>query len=578
MARASTVRARVERILSLTTVPARVGWRKRIWTVAALLPVVAVSAGSINTTTVPVSLAAVEAASDATTALPKPKRVDFYSLDTPIFAISQEGDGLFGQLTGQRKLRLSAAADGTYSYPIAAGQITFVVGDEKQPSELVLRRNGSDLRAPRIAEMRGEVAKVDARLLDSYVGWYELTPSRVLNVTRVGDRLHIRETGRSAFEVVAHGSDAFSSSRNDLAVFLRDVQSGINRVLFQDPALGARLAARVDAGRAKTVEEAFAKQIAQAPDRFRDQAPLPGSKEAVLRGIEDMRNGSPNYDRMGATLAANIRRQALHLQSTFKALGAVESIYFRGVGPGGYDIYGVKFANGFAEFRIFLTADGKAEDVIFRPDGNDAPGGVVACSEEQGLKSRDDTAPIKVLFYNESGRDLHLYRLDTQGRRIRHSTIGDDTSSPVWTNVDSPWVVADASGQCLEIVLPGQRTRYHTVEVQRTAGQPERSVSARTTPLAGSEEMLRRYIEALGRGEPNYDRMTSEVAAQTRRQLALDQAILARLGALRSVSFRGVTQLGSDVYIAHFANGSAEWRIGLVKDGTIGRIALGPQY
>jgi hypothetical protein len=38
-----------------------------------------------------------------------------------------------------------------------------------------------------------------------------------------------------------------------------------------------------------------------------------------------------------------------------------------------------------------------------------------------------------------------------------------------------------------------------------------------------------------------------------------------------------VTSLGSDIYMAHFANGSAEWRIGLVKDGAIGRIALGPQ-
>jgi hypothetical protein len=29
--------------------------------------------------------------------------------------------------------------------------------------------------------------------------------------------------------------------------------------------------------------------------------------------------------------------------------------------------------------------------------------------------------------------------------------------------------------------------------------------------------------------------------------------------------------------MAHFANGTAEWRIGLAKDGTIARIALGPQ-
>ena len=89
---------------------------------------------------------------------------------------------------------------------------------------------------------------------------------------------------------------------------------------------------------------------------------------------------------------------------------------------------------------------------------------------------------------------------------------------------------------------------------------------------------MRRYVDALGRGEPNYDQMTPEVAAQTRQQLLLNQAILAKLGPLRAVSFRGVTPLGNDIYMVHFANGSAEWRIGLVKEGRIGRIALGPQY
>jgi hypothetical protein len=122
-------------------------------------------------------------------------------------------------------------------------------------------------------------------------------------------------------------------------------------------------------------------------------------------------------------------------------------------------------------------------------------------------------------------------------------------------------------------VLPGQQTRLHTI-----GGAPLRAVGTRNAPLAGSEETLRRYIEAVGRGEPNYDRMTSEVAVQTRQQLPLHQAILTRLGALRAFSFRGVSSMGSDIYVVHFANGSAEWRISLVKDGMIGRIALGPQY
>jgi hypothetical protein len=81
----------------------------------------------------------------------------------------------------------------------------------------------------------------------------------------------------------------------------------------------------------------------------------------------------------------------------------------------------------------------------------------------------------------------------------------------------------------------------------------------------------------LRRGEPDYDRMTPAVAAQTRQQLALNQAIVSRFGALRAMSFRGVTTMGSDIYVANFANGSAEWRIALVKDGAIGRISLGPQ-
>ena len=67
------------------------------------------------------------------------------------------------------------------------------------------------------------------------------------------------------------------------------------------------------------------------------------------------------------------------------------------------------------------------------------------------------------------------------------------------------------------------------------------------------------------------------MAAQTRQQLPFNQAILAGSASLRAVSFRGVSAMGSDIYIAHFANGTAEWRIGLVKDGTIRRIALGPQ-
>ncbi len=532
------------------------------------------SAGSVAYGTAPVSKLSL---ADATAGSHEFQRVAFYSLDRrSIFAMFRQGDGLFGQLSGQRKVRLSAEGDGTYSYPAATGPITLAADDVQQPSELQLSQNGRNLRAVRIAEMSWQGVEVDSTSLDSYVGWYELAPNRVLAITRHGDRLYARETGRPKFEVMPHGVDGFSSSRDDLVIFVRDGQTRVTQALLQDPVSGARLAPRVDATRAKLIEDEFARRIAEVPDRFIEQAPRPGSKEAILRGIADMQRGTPNYDRMSEDLAGRIRRQASELHAMFEALGAVESIFFRGVGPGGYDIYGAKFANGFAEFRLLLGPDGKVDDVIFRPDGNKSLGGVRPCSEEHSLKSRDDTAPIKVLLYNGGAGELQLFKLDSEGKRTAHGTIGADMSSSILTSVDSPLVIADASGTCLEIVMPGLRTRYHSVDVSR--GQAARPVRLRTAPAAGSEEMLRQYIEAVGRGEPDYDRMTPEVATQTRQQLPFNQAILARLGPLRAMSFRGVTGMGSDIYMANFANGSAEWRIGLVKDGTIGRIALGPSY
>jgi hypothetical protein len=126
-------------------------------------------------------------------------------------------------------------------------------------------------------------------------------------------------------------------------------------------------------------------------------------------------------------------------------------------------------------------------------------------------------------------------------------------------------------------MMPGQSTRYLTIRAD-AGEQAVRPAPQRRSPAPGSEQALREYIDALGRGAPNYDDMTPQVATNTRQQLLLYRAVLARLGMLRAMAFRTVTTAGNDVYIAHFSNGSAEWRIGLVKEGKIGRISLGPQF
>ena len=65
---------------------------------------------------------------------------------------------------------------------------------------------------------------------------------------------------------------------------------------------------------------------------------------------------------------ADVTRQQLpQLKAAMTQLGALQSVTFTGVGPGGADSYQVKFEHGATEWRIRLGADGKAVSIGFRP-------------------------------------------------------------------------------------------------------------------------------------------------------------------------------------------------------------------
>jgi hypothetical protein len=437
---------------------------------------------------------------------------------------------------------------------------------------------------PGAASPPAGAADAEPHPFDRYAGWYAFNGIRSLTVGRAGDRLIVQETGREKFEMMPEDELAFVSQDTGASVTFTPGGGGrIAEAVLQEPGARPRRAVRVDAGQAEAIGSAFARRVAAAAGRFQDQAPADGSRDAVLRVIDDLRREAPGYGRMSPQLADIVRRQMTSLHATVTALGAVDQVFFRGVSPGGFDIYGVKFAGGLAEFRILLDADGTIEDMIFRPDGDGSQGEVAACLQERTLKPQPGGAPIKLWLYNESGADIRVSAVDAQGDaqdrgRLREFTIAGDRSAPVFTRAGWPLAVTDAAGQCLEIIVPGQSTRYHIIAADARE-RAERPAPRRTAPMPGSEQALRRYIDGLGRGEPDYAGMTPQIAAATRQELVLDRAILARLGTLRALSFRGVSlNGGNDIYIAHFANGSAEWRIGLVRGDRIGRIALGPQY
>jgi hypothetical protein len=126
-------------------------------------------------------------------------------------------------------------------------------------------------------------------------------------------------------------------------------------------------AKRLDDAEAKPMIEAAAAANAAFAKRFKDQTAAPGSEAALRKMIEDLRLGKPNYDLMSAGLAEATRQQLPQLQSMIVKLGALQSVIFKGVGPGGADIYQVKFESGALEYRIWLAPDGKIDSANVRP-------------------------------------------------------------------------------------------------------------------------------------------------------------------------------------------------------------------
>jgi hypothetical protein len=133
--------------------------------------------------------------------------------------------------------------------------------------------------------------------------------------------------------------------------------------------------------------------------------------------------------------------------------------------------------------------------------------------------------------------------------------------------------VRDGSGPATSVILhqsgghfPMQRVDATTA--QRIEGRLAEKVKAQTaTP--GTEAALRRLIDGIISGKPNYEEMSAALADVTRQQLESLQSGLAELHAVVSVRFLGVDPQGNDVYSVRHEDGASHWRIALDLKGTI---------
>jgi hypothetical protein len=70
--------------------------------------------------------------------------------------------------------------------------------------------------------------------------------------------------------------------------------------------------------------------------------------------------------------------------------------------------------------------------------------------------------------------------------------------------------------------------------------------------------------------------MTPPLAAAAREQSAMMQADLERMGPLKDMFFKGVTEGGWDVYDVSFDKGHLEWSFVLAADGRFSGIFIRP--
>ena len=204
---------------------------------------------------------------------------------------------------------------------------------------------------------------LDPKTFDRYVGQYQLAPTVTITMTREADRFYTQLTGQPKFEVFAESERKFFLKVVDAQLtFDGNSEGPATQVTLHQNGRDTVAKRMSDADIKRAADEAAA--IAK---RFKDQTQSPGTEAALRRNIEGLQRGAPIYDQMSAQLADVTRQQLPALKGAMEQLGMLQSVTFTGVGPGGADIYQVKFANGTTEWRIMLGADGKIVTVLFRP-------------------------------------------------------------------------------------------------------------------------------------------------------------------------------------------------------------------
>jgi CubicO group peptidase (beta-lactamase class C family) len=217
--------------------------------------------------------------------------------------------------------------------------------------------------APREISERKEIT-LSPEILAKYAGIYAMAPGVNMTITLADNQLISQMSGQGKVPLFARSETTFFPKGIDAEIEFRkdDTNAQASQLILHQNGRDM-VAKRLDDAEARKIADA----AAAFDKRFKEQTAAPGGEAAVRRMVEELRLGKPNFDRMSPKFANTIRQQLPEFQPMIAAMGALQSVTFKGVGPGGADIYQFKFEKGSLDFRIWLGADGKIENANVRP-------------------------------------------------------------------------------------------------------------------------------------------------------------------------------------------------------------------
>ena len=112
-----------------------------------------------------------------------------------------------------------------------------------------------------------------------------------------------------------------------------------------------------------------------------------------------------------------------------------------------------------------------------------------------------------------------------------------------------------------------------------TAQPPSAQTTApRIAPLAGGGDFIRKLIEDVAHGEPDYDAMMPLFAMSVRSQLWMTRELFTSLGSVKSVVLKAITPQGFDTYAVTFDNGALDFNILADRDNKFVVTFVPPAY